>query len=77
MTTPVISLALARIRAGLAKLRRGAVAATRWLVGQVPEALLLGGAAAITYGVASVYRPAGWVMGGLLALAAGWRLGRG
>ena len=74
---PVISLVLARIRASLEKFRRGAVAVGHWAVGQIPEALLLGGAVAITYGVASVYRPAGWVIGGLLALAAGWRLGRG
>jgi hypothetical protein len=89
VTTPVISLPdavtravqravlLARIRTGVAKLRRALVTTCKWLGAQVPEALLLGGAAAVTYGVGSMYRPAGWVVGGLLALAAGWRLGRG
>jgi len=43
---------------------------------QVPEALLLGGACALTYGVAQIYVPAGWIAGGLLALGLGWRLGR-
>ena len=43
---------------------------------QVPEALLLGGACALTYGIAQIYVPAAWIAGGLLAFLAGWRLGR-
>ena len=43
---------------------------------QVPEALLLGGACALTYGIAQIYVPAAWIAGGLLALGLGWRLGR-
>lgn len=72
----LISPALARTRAGLAKLRLVASAAAVWLWDQVPEALMLGGSAAITYGVASVSLPAGWITGGVLALVAGVRLGR-
>jgi hypothetical protein len=30
----------------------------------------------MTYGAALVYRPAGWLLGGALALAAAWLLGR-
>lgn len=53
-----------------------AIAGVRWAADQVPEVLLLGGAAAMSYGAWQVYRPAGWIAGGLLMLAAGWRLGR-
>jgi len=38
--------------------------------------LLLGGACALTYGIAQIYVPAAWIAGGLLALGLGWRLGR-
>ena len=34
------------------------------------------GAAAITFGAWSVYRPAGWIVGGALALVAAVLLGR-
>jgi hypothetical protein len=43
---------------------------------QLPEALLLGGACALTYGIAQIYVPAAWIAGGLLLLLVGWRLGR-
>jgi hypothetical protein len=43
---------------------------------QIPEALLLGGACALTYGIAQIYVPAAWIAGGLLLLLVGWRLGR-
>lgn len=72
--------AATHLRAGLAKALSsfwsGARAAFRWAADQVPEVLLLGGAAAITYGAAQVYRAAGWLVGGVLALLLGWRLGR-
>jgi hypothetical protein len=72
----IISPALARTRAGLAKLHRGGTAAAVWLWDQLPETLMLAGGAAITYGVANVSRPAGWITGGVLTLVAGYRLGR-
>ena len=37
----------------------------------IPDALLVGGASAVTCGVALIYAPAGWIVGGLFALAAG------
>ena len=43
---------------------------------QLPEAFLLGGAGAITYGIAQIHVPAAWIAGGVLALGLGWRLGR-
>jgi hypothetical protein len=51
-------------------------AAGRFAGEQVPETLLLGGACALTYGIAQIYVPAAWIAGGLLALGLGWRLGR-
>lgn len=66
-----------RLPGSLAKTAwRGAAKLTTWALDQVPEVLLLSGAAATVYGVWQVYRPAGWIAAGLLALAAGWRLGR-
>jgi len=47
-----------------------------WLLDHLADVLLLGGAAAVTYGAALIYPQAGWIVGGLLALGAGWRLGR-
>lgn len=49
----------------------GRVAAS-WL----PDALLVGGAAAISAGAWQVYAPAGWIVAGLFALAGGWLLSR-
>jgi len=72
----VILSVLARFRAGLAKLCRGAGSVAAWLGDQMPEAFLLGGATAVTYGVSRLSVPAGWIVGGLLALLVGWRLGR-
>lgn len=50
----------------------GRVAAS-WL----PDVLLVSGAAAISAGAWQVYAPAGWIAGGLFALAGGWILSRG
>lgn len=71
-----IPLVLARLRAGWAKLCRGVAKVGLWFVDQIPEAFLLGGAAAVTYGVSRLNVPAGWIAGGFLALFTGWRLGR-
>lgn len=49
----------------------GRVAAS-WL----PDALLVGGAAAISAGAWQVYAPAGWIVGGVFALAGGLLLAR-
>jgi len=58
-------------RLGAALRRVGAGAATL-----APDALLLGGAAAISYGCGLAYLPAGFVIGGGFALAAGWMASR-
>lgn len=55
---------------------RAARAIALWAGRQVPEALLLGGAVGVVYGAWQVYHPAGWIVGGVLAVVAGWRLGR-
>ena len=49
-----------------------AVAAS-WL----PDALRAAGAGAVSSGAGMVYLPAGWIVGGLFGLAAGWLLARG
>lgn len=43
----------------------------------LPDALMVGGATGISYGAGMVYLPAGWIVGGLFGLAAGWLLARG
>jgi hypothetical protein len=40
------------------------------------DAAGLGGSAAITYGAALIYHPAGFIVGGVLTLAAAWLLAR-
>ncbi len=55
------------------KLRTAASAAAGFL----PDALMLGGAGAISYGAWLVYGPAGYGVGGLFALTAGVVLARG
>jgi hypothetical protein len=37
----------------------------------LPDALMIGGAAALSYGVWLAYPPAGFAVGGLLSIAAG------
>lgn len=39
--------------------------------GLVPDALLVGGAAAVSFGAGLIYVPAGWIVGGLFALVGG------
>lgn len=43
----------------------------------LPDALMLAGAVAVSVGVGMAYEPAGYVVGGLFALTAGWLLSRG
>lgn len=42
----------------------------------VPDFLTAGGAAALLYGVHSIYAPAAWILGGLGVLALGGTLAR-
>lgn len=42
-----------------------------------PDALMVVGAAAIAYGCSLVYSPAGWIVAGLQATAAGVLMARG
>jgi hypothetical protein len=42
------------------------------LVGWRPDAFMLAGGAAVAYGAWMIYQPAGFIVGGLLTLAAGW-----
>jgi hypothetical protein len=50
-----------------------AAQAANWL----PDALMTAGAGAASYGAWMVYPPAGFIVGGLFGLAAGWILARG
>jgi hypothetical protein len=47
------------------------------LASWVPDALLVAGGVAVSYGASLVYEPAGYVVGGLFLLAAGWLTARG
>lgn len=44
---------------------------TRIVRGSVPDALMLAGMVAISYGAAQIYAPAGWIVGGGFAFAFG------
>lgn len=55
------------------KLSETMAAAAGWL----PDALMTAGAGAASYGAWMVYPPAGFIVGGVFALAAGWILARG
>jgi hypothetical protein len=43
----------------------------------LPDALIVGGAAALAYGAWVIYVPAGYLVGGALAMAGGVLLARG
>lgn len=63
-----------RDRPGKGRLKRWAGAFIRsWLA----DLLLVGGGAAVTAGAAMVYPPAGWLVGGGLAMALGVLAARG
>lgn len=47
------------------------------LVGWRPDALLIAGASAVAYGAWLIHQPSGLIVGGLLAMAAGWIESRG
>jgi hypothetical protein len=55
------------------KLQAARAVAASWL----PDALMLAGAAGVSYGAGLVYPPAGWIVGGLFALSAGYLAARG
>lgn len=42
----------------------------------LPDALLVVGAALVAYGAWLVYAPAGYIVGGIACLAAGWLLAK-
>jgi len=54
-------------------LKTHAQAALSWL----PDLLMLAGACSVSVGAGMIYAPAGYVVGGLLSLAAGVVLARG
>lgn len=45
--------------------------------GWLPDALMVSGAAAVSAGAGMVYPPAGWIVAGVFALAAGYMSARG
>lgn len=45
--------------------------------GAVPDALMLSGATAVSYGTWLVSEPGGFIVAGLFALAGGWLTARG
>ena len=61
----------------LQTLQRGIAAAHVALVRAAPDSLLVGGAAAISYGAWMIYPPAGFIAGGVLLIAGGVLLIRG
>lgn len=55
------------------KLQAARAVAAGWL----PDVLMVAGAGAVSYGSSMVYLPAGWMVGGVFALVAGWLTARG
>lgn len=51
--------------------------AAEFFAGWLPDALMVGGAVSIAWGAGQVYAPAGAIVAGLFALAAGIVLSRG
>jgi len=45
--------------------------------GWVPDAVMLAGAGAISYGAGLIYVPAGWIVGGVFLLTVGWMAAKG
>lgn len=54
-------------------LAKGGAALTGW----APDALMVSGAGAVAYGASLMYEPAGFLVGGLFLIAAGWLAARG
>lgn len=46
-------------------------------VAHMPDALLASGGVSIAVGAGMVYPPAGFIVGGMIAMAAGWLIARG
>lgn len=55
------------------KLQAARAVAASWL----PDALMVAGAAGISYGAGLMYLPAGWIVAGGFTLASGWLSARG
>lgn len=53
-------------------IKAGAAGFASWL----PDLLMFGGAAGVSYGASLVFLPAGYVVGGILAIVGGWILAR-
>lgn len=53
------------------------MSARTWAASHTADALLAGGAVSIAAGAGMVYQPAGYIVGGLLAMAGGWILAGG
>jgi hypothetical protein len=47
----------------------------RWSREAASDLALLGGAAALIYGIAQVSHASAWIAGGIIAMASGWILG--
>ncbi len=47
------------------------------MAGLAPDALLAGGAGAVSFGVGRIHEPSGVIVAGLFLLAAGWAMARG
>lgn len=45
--------------------------------GHMPDGLMVAGGGAVSYGAGMVYEPAGWMVGGVLLIAAGVLAARG
>lgn len=50
---------------------------TAKVAGWAPDAMILAGSAAISYGASLIYLPAGYIVGGLLTIAIGYLAARG
>jgi hypothetical protein len=59
-----------------ARIRRAGAAVVAAARDWAPDAMLLGGAAAVSYGAGLVYAPAGFIVGGVLLLVGGYRASR-
>lgn len=55
------------------KLQAARAVAAGWL----PDALMVAGAGAVSAGAGMVYLPAGWIIGGVFGLVAGWLTTKG
>ena len=47
------------------------------VAGWAPDAGMVTGAGAISYGAGLIYVPAGWIVGGFFLLAVGWMAAKG